>query len=87
MERELQDRKIQELAQLMIRDMEGRIVHWNAGTDRLYGYSRTEAEGALSQELLRTAFPAQLESIEAELLRTGYWEGKLVHRRKDGERI
>jgi PAS domain S-box-containing protein len=87
MEQELQDRNIQELAQLMVRDIDGRIMHWNAGMNRLYGYSRIEAEGAISHHLLRTSFPAQLESIEAELLRTGFWEGELIHHKKDGEPI
>lgn len=85
MERELQDRKIQELAQLMICDLDGRIMHWNAGMTRLYGYSSAEAEGANSHDLLRTSFPMPLKQIDANLLQSGYWEGELVHRRKDGE--
>lgn len=87
MEHELQDRKIQELAQLMIRDLDGRIVHWNDGMTRLYGYSRAEAEGIISHDLLRTIFARPLQQIDAELLRTGYWEGELVHHRKDGQLI
>ena len=87
MERDLQNSKIQEMAQLMIRDLDGRILQWNAGMKRVYGYSRGEAEGAISHELLRTTFPKPLESINAELLRTGYWEGELIHRKKNGERI
>jgi PAS domain S-box-containing protein len=87
MERDLQNSRIQELAQLMIRDLDGRILQWSAGMKRVYGYSRGEAEGAISHELLRTAFPKQLETIEAELLRTGFWEGELIHRKKDGGRI
>jgi PAS domain S-box-containing protein len=87
LERELQNRKIQELAQVLIRELDGRIVQWNAGMKRMYGFSRGEAVGAISHELLRTTFPAALGTIEADLLRTGYWEGELVHRRKDGSRI
>lgn len=87
MERDLQNSRIQELAQLMIRDLDGRILQWTAGMKRVYGYSRGEAEGAISHELLRTSFPKQLETIEADLLRTGFWEGELIHRKKDGARI
>lgn len=87
MERDLQNSKLQEMAQLMIRDLDGRILQWSAGMKRVYGYSRGEAEGAISHELLRTTFPKPLESIDAELVRTGYWEGELMHRKKDGERI
>ncbi|HEY6126833.1 MAG TPA: PAS domain S-box protein [Candidatus Acidoferrum sp.] len=87
MERELQNTKIQDLAQILIRDLDGRIVRWNTGMERMYGYSHQEAEGAISHELLKTKFPELLGNIEAELLRTGYWEGELAHVTKAGNKI
>ena len=87
MERELQNGKILEMAQLMVRDVDGRILRWNEGMERVYGYSSEEAEGAISHQLLRTSFPEQLEHIEAELLRNGFWRGELVHSKKDGKQI
>jgi PAS domain S-box-containing protein len=86
-ERELQNTKIQDLAQILIRDVDGRVVRWNTGMERMYGYTRAEAEGAIVHQLLKTVFPQLLETLEAELLRTGYWEGELVHRTKDGTKI
>jgi len=87
LEQELQNTKIQELAQIMIRDLDGRILQWSAGMERMYGYTRQEAEGALSHQLLQSEFPEQLGNMEAELLRTGYWEGELIHRTKEGKKI
>jgi PAS domain S-box-containing protein len=86
-ERELQNTRIQDLAQIMIRDLDGRIVRWNTGMERMFGFAREEAEGAIAHQLLKTVFPRVLESLEADLLRTGYWEGELVHRAKDGTQI
>ena len=87
LERELQNTKIQELAQILVREMDGRIVRWNAGMERMYGYTRAEAEGKFAHQLLKTEFPGIMESLEGELLRTGYWEGELVHRTKNGKKI
>jgi len=79
--------RILDLAQVMVRDTKGHIVLWNLGAEKLYGYTREEALGRLSHELLRTEFPEPLEQIETKLDRTGAWEGELVHRKRDGSPI
>jgi PAS domain S-box-containing protein len=63
------------------------IRYWNQGAERLYGWSRAEAIDRTSHELLRTRFPCAFEEVEAELARTGRWEGELVHTRRDGSRL
>jgi PAS domain S-box-containing protein len=72
---------------IMFRDMNGRITYWNRGAQELYGWSAEQAFGKLSHELLKTAFPAPLEEINAELLQTGIWEGELRHTRCDGTEV
>ncbi len=79
--------QILDLAQVMVRDMESRIVLWNLGAQKLYGFTKEEAVGRNSHELLRTEFPVPISRIEAELHRTGTWEGELTHRKRDGRRI
>jgi len=86
-EQELQNTKLQDLAQTMVRELDGRVLRWNTGMQRMYGYTREEAEGTVSHVLLKTEFPILLASIDAILLRTGYWEGELIHRTKDGRQI
>jgi PAS domain S-box-containing protein len=56
-----------------------KIVFWNSGAVETYGYQREGALGRSSHDLLRTSFPEQLDRIEAEVSRTGRWEGELVH--------
>jgi len=79
--------KILDLAQVLGRDMDGRIVLWNTGAERLYGFTREEALGRIAHQLLRTQFPEPPHLIEEQLRRTGAGEGELVHHKRDGERI
>jgi PAS domain S-box-containing protein len=55
--------------------------------ERLYGYTREEALGRVSQELLKTQFPEPLEQMEARLERDGIWAGELIHRKRDGSHV
>jgi PAS domain S-box-containing protein len=52
--------------------------------EKMYGWTRNEALGRISHELLRTRFPATLERIREILFNQDHWEGELVHFRKDG---
>jgi PAS domain S-box-containing protein len=67
--------------------MDNRIVYWNAGMERLYGYSEQEALGQVSHELLRSEFPRPLEEIMQQFERDGRWEGEVVHYARDGKRV
>ena len=75
------------LAPVIVRGLNGKILFWGQGLRSLYGWSAEEAIGRVAQELLATEFPAAPSEIEAELLRTGEWRGELVHRHRDGHRL
>jgi two-component system CheB/CheR fusion protein len=75
------------LANVFIRTMDDRIELWNTGCERLYGYTREEAVGRISHELLRTQFPQPLDELKRQLLKGGFWEGELVQFTKDGRRV
>jgi PAS domain S-box-containing protein len=79
--------RILDLAQVLVRDMSGRIVQWTVGAENLYGYTQEEAVGRISHELLHTKFPIAVEAIEAHLATHDTWEGELAHRRRDGSRV
>ena len=53
----------------------------------MYGYSREEALGKVPHDLLRTEFPAPLESIQRSLHKETFWTGELAHRTKDNEQV
>jgi len=72
---------------IMTRAIDGKINFWNRGAEELYGWSREEAVGRVSHDLLRTRFPEPLDKIDAELIQSGHWRGQLVHTARDGRRI
>ncbi len=71
----------------MIRTPEGRITAWSPGMQRRYGFTSEEAQGRISHQLLRTAFPQALQAIEATLEQQNSWSGGLIHRRADGTAV
>ena len=68
---------------IFVRDLNDVITYWNRGAEERYGWSSEEAVGRISHELMQSSFPKTLEEINAELLKTGRWEGELVHIRRD----
>jgi PAS domain S-box-containing protein len=76
-----------DLANVMVRDMSSHIILWNSGMEKMYGWSKAEALGKISHELLHTKFPEPFESILAALRQKGGWEGELVRVDKQGRQV
>jgi len=72
---------------VFVRDMNDVITYWNRGAEDLYGWTRDEAVGQVTHQLTQTIFPAPLAEINAALLRTGRWEGELVHTKRNGTQV
>lgn len=89
-EAELADRvRLLDLANdaIAIRHVDGHILYWSRGAEALYGYTREEAVGRISHDLLQTEFPAPRDDIMAKLMNVGRWEGELLHVTRTGARI
>jgi PAS domain S-box-containing protein len=72
---------------ILVRDANERITYWNRGATKTYGYTRQEVLGKVTHNLLKTEHPEPLSKIYEKLLRDNYWEGELVHTRRDGKRL
>ena len=72
---------------IMVISLDGVIEFWNDGAEELYGYSKREALGSVSHELLRTQFPEPPGVIKKKLMTQSVWQGELEHTHKDGHPI
>ena len=72
------------------KDLEGRILLWNEGARRMYGYEADEVVGRANSEILHTPEDVALGRPRAmlqEALKNGRWEGAIGRVRKDKKRI
>src|ERR1019366_6877247 len=72
---------------IIVRDMDRRIVFWNRGAERMYGWQAKLTVGKIAIELLKEEFPQPIEEIEAQLLQLGHWEEEVIHYTRDGIRL
>jgi PAS domain S-box-containing protein len=69
------------------KSLDGIIVNWNKGAERLYGYSADEAIGTPISILLPPDRPDELQQIIAKLQQGEIVNEETVRRRKDGTLI
>ncbi|HTB83059.1 MAG TPA: PAS domain S-box protein, partial [Candidatus Sulfotelmatobacter sp.] len=70
---------------VMVWDWNGPITFWNRGAELLYGFSRAEALGKISHDLLGTQFPEGIGPVVLALEQKGLWEGELKHVSRGGQ--
>jgi PAS domain S-box-containing protein len=68
-------------------ELERGIVLWNQGCEQLYGFTKAEAMGRSSHQLLHTVFPETFVHFETTLLRDRRWSGELRHTTRDGRQV
>ena len=72
---------------IIVWQLGGKIELWNRGAEELYGFSKTEALGRVSHDLLSTVHQRPWSQIEATLHERDHWEGEVRHHAKDGREI
>jgi PAS domain S-box-containing protein len=72
---------------VLVLDEQTRVIMWNAGCERLYGYKSAEAIGKSADELLNTQFPVSRAEAERQLREVGVWQGELIQTARSGERV
>ena len=73
---------------IFVWDFDDGIIDWNRGCEELYGFTREEAMGKRTADLLGTAVPdSSVRQLHGQLLATGHWDGQLRQRAKDGKML
>lgn len=72
---------------ILVCALDGTILSWTHGAETLFGWTKGEALGKKSQELLRSEFPEPLDRIVEKVIRTGRWEGEIVQTNRRGEKL
>lgn len=72
------------------KDLEGKILLWNEGARRLYGYEPDEVVGKANSSILHTAADVEAgkpAEMIAAALNNGKWEGTVTRLRKNGQQF
>ncbi|MGC1393134.1 MAG: PAS domain S-box protein, partial [Coleofasciculaceae cyanobacterium] len=94
-ERKQAEQKIREQAALLdiatdaiiVRDLDHKIIFWNKGAERLYGWQATDILGKNCQELLYKGKSVQLETALKAIFNQGQWQGELPQTTQDGKNL
>ncbi|HVF43051.1 MAG TPA: PAS domain S-box protein [Pyrinomonadaceae bacterium] len=74
---------------IVVRALDNRIIFWNRGAERLYGWTPAEAVGRTARELslLSELNEAAFEEGQRAIMERGEWNGEMRQRTKSGDRI
>jgi diguanylate cyclase (GGDEF)-like protein/PAS domain S-box-containing protein len=67
-------------------DMDSRILYWNKGAERLFGWTAEEAMGRQIEEIFPYVFP-EVKNVQAFVLEHGEWTGELQKRHRNGRAL
>jgi len=71
---------------IIVHDLEGRVIFWNKGAERIYGWTRQESLGRRFEEVLYID-PKKFQECLAITLEKGEWAGDHRHISKDNREL
>ncbi|NJM69558.1 MAG: PAS domain S-box protein [Scytonema sp. RU_4_4] len=72
---------------IFVQDLDNRILFWNQGAERLYGWTAAEVLGKIAHELFNTESSSQLAEGLNLIIEQGFWQGELEQVTKTGQEI
>ncbi len=67
---------------IIVCDLEGTVIFWNKGAERMYGWTRQQVLG-LNMSAIIFANPEKFTEVNALTISQGKWSGELQHLTKD----
>jgi PAS domain S-box-containing protein len=64
-----------------------KIIFWNEGAEKLYGYKENEVIGVSTHEILQTRFPSSFKTIMDTFYKEEHWSGEVIHTNKNSRKI
>lgn len=94
-ERQQAEQKIREQAALLdiatdailVRSLENKILFWNKGAERLYGWSKSDVIDRDPTEFWFQGKSPNIEEAFSNVLKDGFWEGELAKFTKNGQKL
>ncbi|MCW4008669.1 MAG: PAS domain S-box protein [Candidatus Bathyarchaeota archaeon] len=82
----LQARLLNAVGQAIIAtDVKGRIVYWNRGAEKLYGWKETEVLWRYINDVISAeSAKEQAKSVMDQLLKGEHWSGEFIAKKRDG---
>jgi PAS domain S-box-containing protein len=72
---------------IIVQDLEGVVLYWNKGAERMYGWLAAEATGKNVRDLYYKENLSQYEAAKSSLLEYGQWFGEIHQHTKAGKEI
>jgi PAS domain S-box-containing protein len=72
---------------IFVRDFSDRILYWNDGAQRLYGWTMMEARAKTATELLSSASTTQSSEALEAVRKEGQWSGELRQKTREGREL
>ena len=72
---------------MFVRDFSDRILFWNQGAQKLYGWSSAEAQGRTTNEILPGPDPFETARALHAVQHAGEWAGEIKQKSRDGREL
>lgn len=72
---------------IVITTLDGIVVYWGGGAERLYGYHSNEVLGRPYGDFAGSLEDFDHEQMAQTILKAGHWAGETLQKRKDGSRF
>lgn len=72
---------------ILVQDLDGHILYWNKGAEKMFGWTKEEVRMKSVKELLFAGQEELFEKTQETVLDKGMWTGELKHRNREGKEL